>query len=88
MPHFREAPMSSGDFWVVALILIGFGFLLDGATGARVAIAIIVMGLVPSLIGTVSDRIWGNKTVVPRISAGGRWGVVATGVALKNPRLP
>jgi hypothetical protein len=64
MPHFKEAPMSSGDFWGVALILIGFGFLLGGATGAVVAIAIIVMGLVLSLIGAVCDLIWGNRTVV------------------------
>jgi hypothetical protein len=64
MPHVKEALMSSGDFWVVALILIGFGFLLGGATGALVAIAIIVMGLVLSLIGAIGDRICGNRTVV------------------------
>jgi hypothetical protein len=64
MLHFKEALMSSGDFWVVVLILIGFGFLLGGATGAVVAIAIIVMGLVLSLIGAVGDRIWGNRIVV------------------------
>jgi hypothetical protein len=50
MPHFKEALMSSGDFWVIALILIGFGFLLGCSAGAFVAIAIIVMGLVLSLI--------------------------------------
>jgi hypothetical protein len=52
--------MSGGDFWVVALILIGFGFLAAGVTGAFVAAAIIAVGLVLSLIG----RIWGNTTVV------------------------
>jgi hypothetical protein len=50
MPHFKEALMSSGDFWIAALILIGFGFLLGCSAGAFVAIAIIVMGLVLSLI--------------------------------------
>jgi hypothetical protein len=46
--------MSSGDFWGVALILIGFGFLLGGATGVFVAVAIIVVGLVLSLIDRIS----------------------------------
>jgi hypothetical protein len=59
MPHFEEALMNSGDFWVMAVILIGFGFLAGGVTGAFVAIAIIAVGLVLSLIG----RIWGNTSV-------------------------
>jgi hypothetical protein len=60
MPHFMEALMSSGDFLVVALILIGFGFLAGGVTGAFVAVAIIAVGLVLSLIGWIC----GNTTVV------------------------
>jgi hypothetical protein len=64
MPHFEEAPMGGGDLWIVALVLIGFGFLLGCSVGAFVAIAIIVMGLVLSLIGAIGDRKWSNRTVV------------------------
>jgi hypothetical protein len=64
MPHFKEALMSSGEFSIVVLVLIGFGFLLGCSTGAFVAIAIIVMGLVLSLISAIGDRIWSNRTVV------------------------
>jgi hypothetical protein len=60
MPHFKEALMSSSDFWIAALIIIGFGFLLGCSAGAFITIAIIAVGLVPSLIG----RMWGNTTVV------------------------
>jgi hypothetical protein len=50
MPHFKEALLSGGEFWIAALVLIGFGFLLGCSAGAFVAVAIIVMGLVLSLI--------------------------------------
>lgn len=64
MPHCKEALICSGEFWVVAVILIGFGFLLGGAPGAFVAVVIIVTGLVLSSIGAILDRIWSNRTVV------------------------
>jgi hypothetical protein len=64
MPHCKEALICSGEFWVVAVILVGFGFLLGGAPGAFVAVVIIVTGLVLSSIGAILDRIWSNRTVV------------------------
>jgi hypothetical protein len=56
--------MSSGEFLIVALVLIGFGFLPGCSTGAFVALAIIVMGFVLSLIGPIGNRIWDTRTNV------------------------
>jgi hypothetical protein len=64
MPHFKETLMSSGDFLIAVLVVIGLGFLLGGSVGALVAVAIIVLGLVLSLIGAVCDRMCGNRMVV------------------------
>ena len=56
--------MSGGDFWIAALAIIGFGFLLGCSAGALIAIAIIVVVLALSLIGAIRDRIWVNTTVI------------------------
>jgi hypothetical protein len=50
MSHFKEALICNGDFWIAALILVGFGFLLGCSAGAFVAAAIIVVMLALSLI--------------------------------------
>jgi 4-hydroxybenzoate polyprenyltransferase len=60
--------MSGGEFLIVALVLIGFGFLLGCSTDAFVALAIIVMGFVLSLsaqsVGLIGNRIWDVRTDV------------------------
>jgi hypothetical protein len=65
MPYFKEVLMSSGEFWIAALILIGFGFLLGCSAGAFVAVAIIATGLVLSLAGAIGDRIFCKAPRIP-----------------------